>query len=72
MRGRVVSFQAFTWGINGISGFYMGGLATLLGAPSAIVIGAGVMLVSLVRLAPGVSRIEEEGAGDKADRQVLD
>ncbi|MDA1347965.1 MAG: MFS transporter [Chloroflexi bacterium] len=72
MRGRVVSFQAFTWGINGVSGFYMGGLATLLGAPSAIVIGAGVMLVSLVRLAPGVSRIEEEGAGDEADRLVLD
>ena len=61
MRGRVVSFQAFTWGVNGTSGFHMGAMAGLLGAPAAIAVGAGVMLANLLRLAPGASRLEEMG-----------
>ena len=59
MRGRVVSFQAFTWGANGVSGFHMGAMAGVLGAPAAIAVGAAVMLANILRLAPGAPRLEE-------------
>ena len=38
MRGRVVGFQAFTWGINAFSGFHFGFIAQLTSAPWAIII----------------------------------
>ena len=46
MRGRVLSFQMFSWGITGVTGFYTGAVAALLGAPLAISIGAGVVVLS--------------------------
>ena len=58
MRGRVLSAQSFTWGATGFSGFHTGAIATLLGAPSAIAIGAGVLFLNAVRVAKGVSRFE--------------
>ena len=61
MRGRVVSFQAFTWGVNGLSGFYMGAVASALGAPWAIAIGAGVFLAYTVRMVPVAARLGREG-----------
>ena len=33
MRGRVISFQALTWGVNGVSGFHTGAIASRLGPP---------------------------------------
>ena len=59
MRGRVISFQAFTWGANGLSGFHTGAIARWLGAPWAIVLGAGIMLAYVLRLAPQSSRLQE-------------
>ena len=50
MRGRVLSFQTFTWGISGLSGFQTGAIAALLGAPLAIGIGGGVVLLNGLRL----------------------
>ena len=46
MRGRVLSFQMFTWGITGLTGFYTGAIASLLGASLAISVGAGVVVLS--------------------------
>jgi MFS family permease len=57
MRGRVISFQTLTWSINGVSGFHMGALASLFTAPIAIIIGASVTLVYLVRVIPMAKRI---------------
>ena len=57
MRGRVLSFQTFTWGLSGLSGFQTGAIATLLGAPLAIGIGGGILVLnglrSIRRLASG-------------------
>ncbi len=51
MRGRVLSFQTFTWGLSGVSGFQTGAIAALLGAPLAIGIGGGVLVLNGLRLA---------------------
>ena len=58
MRGRVLSAQTFTWGTNGFSGFHTGAIATLLGAPSAIAIGAGILLLNALRVVRRVSRFD--------------
>ncbi|MDE2688339.1 MAG: MFS transporter [Chloroflexota bacterium] len=50
MRGRVLSFQTFTWGLSGLSGFQVGAIAALLGAPLAIGIGGGIVLLNGLRL----------------------
>ena len=50
MRGRVLSFQMFTWGITGVSGFYTGAIASLIGAQLAISIGAAVVVLNGLRL----------------------
>ena len=49
MRGRVLSFQTFTWGISGLSGFQTGAIAAILGAPLAIGIGGGVLVLNGLR-----------------------
>ena len=49
MRGRVLSFQTFTWGLSGLSGFQTGAIAALLGAPLAIGIGGGILVVNGLR-----------------------
>ena len=46
MRGRVLSFQMFSWGFTGLSGFHTGAVATFIGAPIAIAIGAGVVVLN--------------------------
>ena len=51
MRGRVLSFQMFSWGFTGFSGFHMGTIAVLVSAPIAIAIGGGVVVVNGLRLA---------------------
>ncbi len=50
MRGRVLSFQMFTWGVTGVTGFYTGAVAALIGAPLAIAIGGGVVVLNGLRL----------------------
>ena len=63
MRGRVASFQALTWGINGVSGFHTGAIASWLGAPMAVAIGAAVSLAYALRLVPLARRLEESSGG---------
>jgi MFS family permease len=60
MRGRVMSFLTLTWGINGSSGFLTGTIAALLGAPVAIAIGGGVLVVNGLRLLRGLPRRFQE------------
>ena len=50
MRGRVLSFQMFSWGFTGFSGFHTGAIAALIGAPLAIAIGGGVVALNGLRL----------------------
>ena len=50
MRGRVLSFQMFSWGFTGFSGFHTGAIAALIGAPLAIAIGGGVVVLNGLRL----------------------
>ena len=58
MRGRVISFQAFTWGVNAFSGFHTGAIANRLGAPLAIAIGAGVFVAYAIRVIPTAGRLQ--------------
>ena len=58
MRGRVLSFQTFTWGVTGFSGFHTGVIASLVGAPLSIAIGGGVVLLNALRLTRRVSRLQ--------------
>ena len=58
MRGRVVSFQAFTWDLSAVSGFHTGAIASLLGAPAAIAIGAVVFIGYILRMVPLIPRLE--------------
>jgi MFS family permease len=53
MRGRVLSVQAFNYGASGSAGIYIGSVAALLGAPLAIAIGGGVMVLHALRLVRG-------------------
>ena len=69
MRGRVLSAETFTWGATGFSGFHTGAIATLLGAPSAIAIGASVVLLNALRIARGVSRFDAPTAELAASAQ---
>ena len=56
MRGRVLGLQAFTWGVTGTSGFHTGAVATLIGAPLAISIGSGVLILNGLRMVRGMAR----------------
>ncbi len=61
MRGRVLSFQAFMWGISYASGFHIGAIASAIGAPIAIAVGGGIVLLNGLRLLPGASRFGDVG-----------
>ncbi len=68
MRGRVLSFQTLTWGVTGFSGFHTGAIAVAVGAPLAIGIGGGVVMLNALRLTLRKSPLrsmafEEAGAG---------
>ena len=54
MRGRVLSFRAFSIGASGSSGFYTGVVALFLGAPVAVAIGGGVLVLHGIRLTKGL------------------
>ncbi len=70
MRGRVLSFQTFTWGVSGLSGFHTGAIAALLGAPLAIGIGGGVLVLNGLRqIRTLVVRYRDEQAGDDMDAE---
>jgi len=57
MRGRVISFQAVTFGITGTAGFHTGALANRLGAPLSIAVGGSIVLANALRMAwKGVGR----------------
>ena len=60
MRGRVLSFQAFTWGISMVSGFHMGAIANAVGAPVAIAIAGGLVMPNALRLLPTASRFQDQ------------
>ncbi len=55
MRGRVLSLQSFSFGLSNVTGFQTGAIATLLGAPVAITIGAGIVAAHGLRLLKGAS-----------------
>ena len=55
MRGRVLSFRAFSIGASGSSGFYTGSIALFLGAPLAVAIGGSVLVLNGLRLMKGLS-----------------
>ena len=61
MRGRVLSFQAFMWGISYASGFHVGAVASVIGAPVAIAVGGGIVLLNGLRLLPSASRFGDAG-----------
>ncbi len=61
MRGRVLSFQAFMWGISYASGFHIGAVASAIGAPVAIAVGGGIVLLNGLRLLPSASRFGDAG-----------
>ena len=66
MRGRVLSFQTLIWGLAGTAGFHTGAIASAVGAPLAIAIGGGVVLLNalrLVRRAPRLGVLAAEGEG---------
>lgn len=63
MRGRVLSLQSFTWGVTGTSGFHTGAIATILGAPLAISIGGGVLVLNGVRMFRSIGRRFPKGSG---------
>ena len=70
MRGRVLSFQTFTWGISGVSGFQTGAIAAILGAPLAIGIGGGVLLLNGLRQVRAIAaRYRDEQTGTDVDAQ---
>jgi MFS family permease len=60
MRGRVLSFQTFAWGLTALSGFHTGAIASAVGAPVAIAIGGGIVLLFSLRLLPSASRYREQ------------
>ena len=68
MRGRVLSFRAFSIGASGSSGFYTGVVALFLGAPVAVAIGGGVLVLHGIRLTRGLSQrfLEHEPERDVA------
>ena len=73
MRGRVISFQTMTWGINGVSGFHMGALSSAFGAPVAIIFGACVTLAYVLRLAPMAFRLNEPDDGaEKGEQEAVE
>ncbi len=60
MRGRVLSFQGMLWGVTGMTGFHTGALATFFGAPMAVGVGAVIVMLNALRLAPRASSVERE------------
>jgi hypothetical protein len=60
MRGRILSFQVFTWSFTGISGFHTGAIANVLGAPFAIGLGGGVVVLNALRLIGTIPRYRTE------------
>lgn len=54
MRGRVLSFRAFSFGASGSSGFYTGGIASFLGAPIAIAVGGGILVLHGIGMIRGL------------------
>ena len=68
MRGRVLSFQMLTWGVAGTSGFHTGAIAAAVGAPVAIAIGGGVVLLNTLGMARRLVGIQarppQPAAGD--------
>jgi MFS family permease len=64
MRGRIASFQTTTWGLTGVSGFHTGAIASRVGAPLAIAIGGGVVLLNAIRLWPSMARGQRLGSGE--------
>lgn len=62
MRGRVVSFQVWAWGLTGLSGFHTGAIASVLSAPVAIAIGGGVLVLQTLRLVRRAASLQEQPA----------
>ena len=69
MRGRILSFQAFLWGVSFSSGFHTGAIASAVGAPVTIAIGGGIVFLNALRLLPTMSRFRDsaETAAEAGD-----
>ena len=50
MRGRVLSFQTFSWGFSGMAGFHAGAIAALFSAPVAVAAGGVIVLLNGLRI----------------------
>ena len=50
MRGRVLSFQTFSWGFSGMAGFHTGAIAALFSAPVAVAAGGVIVLLNGLRI----------------------
>ncbi|MCP5150256.1 MAG: MFS transporter [Chromatiales bacterium] len=65
LRGRVMGIHAITYSLIALGGLFAGAVASVLGAPAAVVIGAGVVLVSTLVVAATQPEVRElaEGTG---------
>lgn len=56
MRGRMLSFVAFTWGMSSMAGFHTGAIAAASSAPIAIAIGGSAVVLSAIALSKATMR----------------
>ena len=72
LRGRVLSFQAMMWGVTGLAGFHTGAIASAVGAPVAIAIGGGVVILNSLRIARHRSQLDPDLAQSSLDSESID
>ena len=71
LRGRVLSFQTMMWGVTGLAGFHTGAIASAMGAPIAIAIGGGVVILNSLRIARHRKQFDVETAKSPSDTDFL-
>jgi MFS family permease len=72
LRGRVLSFQTMMWGVTGLAGFHTGAIASAMGAPVAIALGAVVVILNTLRIARHRSQFDAESAESGTESNPLD
>ncbi len=71
LRGRVLSFQTMMWGVTGLAGFHTGAIASAVGAPVAIAIGGGVVILNSLRIFRHRRQLDAIPAQDPPDSEAL-
>ncbi|MQF65337.1 MFS transporter [SAR202 cluster bacterium AC-409-J13_OGT_754m] len=71
MRGRIVGLVSFAYGFTPIGGFIYGAMATFVGAPSALAIGGGAILIGWLGLMAPLRELRGplEGAAAEIDKR---